>query len=750
MPRPPRDSSKKKTTSSPSKNKPAKYIPLILLAIAAAVYLGGVLVQVTASPIAQDQFGWETAKAPVDYGLSACVSKALGSSNGLQMTLLAAGTIGIAIFLIKTVFCSKKDLRDERNFSKSEKGTYGTSGWMDEEDIPKNFDLKPIEETAGTILGEYNGNVVSLPMSSRLNKHTAIYGASGTGKSRCFVRSQVMQCVARGESIIITDPKGELYADTAQIMKNNGYNVKVFNLVDPKFSDSWNCLREVMSDPNQVELMAQTFCDVVIKNTMEGGKGDHFWDNAEMGLLKALVLYVILDEYRPEESKNIGAVYEMLTNKSEEELNSCFSNLRSNHPALKPWSIFKQSSESVRGNVIVGLGSRIQVFQSPDIMKITQFNEIDLEAPAKEKCGYFVIMSDQNSTLDFLSSLFFSFLFIRLVKYADVYGKNGACDVPVNFILDEFPNIGQIPDFTKKLSTIRSRELRVAVIFQNVAQLQNRYPNGLWEEIIGNCDTQLFPGRNDQKTAKFISERTGEMTVVVDSQQQRKDSLTVFQYVPQYNETKSIGKRVVLTPDEVMRLPPNNALIILRGQKVLKVDKYDFSKHPTSSQFVYTPVREHTPQWRLAIEDLANSQNTLPEGFEIVGASGQAPITAKVDLTRAHNDNDDDDDMLPTQNSPKPTGDSVKSAGSQVVKQEQSSVKKTPDIPILINNPNVQGGAPRPYHASAANKSSMTAQEAIQMEIEASKQQKTTLYAKSSSVAIPQGSNKSNSVPLDF
>lgn len=743
MPRPPRESTQKKTTvKSGKKNGFTKYIPLALLFIALSVYLGGLVCQLTAESITTD--GWNYVKPPIDYGIFACINIALATSSGIQTTLLMAGTLGIAIFLLKTVFGKSKDLYDERNFNKSEKGTYGTSGWMDKEDIPNNFDLKPIEATTGTVLGELDGDVVSLPLKSRLNKHTAIYGASGTGKSRCFVRSQVMQCVARGESIIITDPKGELYADTAQFMKNNGYNVKVFNLVDPKFSDSWNCLREIMADPGQVELMAQTFADVVIKNTMEGGKGDHFWDNAEMGLLKALILYVILDEQRPEESKNIGAVYEMLTNNSETELNSCFDKLRRNHPALKPWSIFKQSSESVRGNVIVGLGSRIQVFQSPDIMKITQFDEIDLEAPAREKCGYFVIMSDQNSTLDFLSSLFFSFLFIRLVKYADVYGKNGACDIPVNFVLDEFPNIGQIPDFTKKLSTIRSRELRVAVIFQNIAQLQNRYPNGLWEEIIGNCDTQLFLGCTDQMTAKFISERTGEMTVEVNSHQQRKDALTLIQYVPQYNETKSIGKRAVLTPDEVMRLPSDNALIILRGQKVLKVQKYDYSKHPTSKEFVYTPVRDHTPDWRKAFE--AASQDSLPDNVEVVGTSAN-PILAKVDLTKV---DVDDDDMLPVSKPVKaPAPVKVNQVDSS--ESEQPPVKKTADIPIMISNPNVRGGSPRPYNAAAFNKSNMTMQEAIQSEIDArNQQQKTTLYAKASSVAIPQGSNKSTSVPLDF
>lgn len=538
------------------------------------------------------------------------IASLIGTNTGRLLLFVGLGFAAVVIILIK--FRSTDDeYKDERNFTKSKTGTYGTSGWMSEEELKEVLALTSAEKAEGTILGIKNGKVVSLPTNSRLNKHTAIYGASGTGKSRCFVRPQILQCVARNESIIVTDPKGEIYADTAQFLKKRGYDVKMFNLVDPQYSDSWNCLSEITANPDQVELMAQTFCDVIIKNTIgEGGKSDHFWDNAELSLLKALCLYVALDDSRSENSKNIGAVYELLTNNDDRKLAAMFDKLPIGHPALQPWNIYKKAGDTVRGNVIIGLGSRIQVFQADIIRRITQYNEIDIEGPAKRKSAYFVIMSDQDSTLDFLSSLFFSFLFIRLVRYADVKGKDGKCDVPVNFILDEFPNIGQIPDFTKKLSTIRSRDLRVAVIFQNIAQLQNRYPLGLWEEIIGNCDTQLFLGCTDQMTAKFISERTGEMTIEVHSTSTDRASMSVAESIPRYRESESVGKRYVMTADEVMRLESNNALVIIRGQKILKVEKFDYSKHPGASSFEHSYIRDYVPQWRaeqnakkLSIED---------------------------------------------------------------------------------------------------------------------------------------------------
>lgn len=520
----------------------------------------------------------------------------LGFTAGIKFLLIFIGVLVVIGIIIKFNKESESN-RDERNFKTSAEGTYGTSGWMNMNELKAILDYKPITETTGTILGMKNGKVCSLPITSGLNKHTAIYGASGTGKSRCFVRPQILQCVAREESIIVTDPKGEIYADTAEFMRQRGYDVKMFNLVDPQYSDSWNCLAEITINPDQIELMAQTFVQVIIQNT-SGERGDHFWDNAEMNLLKALALYICMDDTRAENARNIGAAYELLTNNDEKKLNAMFDKLPIGHPAKQPWSLFKQSGDNVRGNVIIGLGARLQVFQSEIIKRITTYSEIDLEGPAKRKSALFVIMSDQDSTLDFLSSLMFSFLFIRLVRYADVKGKDGKCDVPVNFILDEFPNIGSIPDFTKKLSTIRSRDLRVAVIFQNVAQLQNRYPDGLWEEIIGNCDTQLFLGCTDQMTAKFISERTGEMTIEVNSIAAQRSSITIADNIPTYRDTKSVGKRYVLTPDEVMRLPNSNCLVIMRGQKVLKLDKFDYSKHPGAKNFIHSYVRDYVPAWK--------------------------------------------------------------------------------------------------------------------------------------------------------
>ena len=524
------------------------------------------------------------------FELSFCVDGLLSFPYGLYGVGICVTFFAILIFLIMHMGDNDGEVKDqERNLSYSNKGTYGTSGFMTDSEMCEVLDLCDPRKTDGTILGKLNGKAVCLPIKSRMNRNIAVFGASGTMKSRAFARNMIFQTVKRGESLVVTDPKSELYEDMAKYLESNGYTVKVFNLVSPQHSDSWNFLAETEGE----EIMAQTLVDVIIKNT-GSLKGDPFWDNSEANLLKALVLYV-MREY-PEENRNMGEVYKLLTVSSEAGLNKLFSILPISHPAKAPYNIFKQAAESVRGGIIIGLGSRLQVFQNQLIREMTGSDDIDLELPGRQKCAYFCITSDQDSTFDFLSSLFFSFLFIKLVRYADKHCPKGRLTVPVTFVCDEFPNIGTIPDFCKKISTVRSRGLNISIIFQNLAQLQNRYPQNQWQEILGNCDTQLFLGCTDELTATFISNRTGDVTIGVSSKAKKLSTWRISDYTPEYRHTTSIGKRKLLTPDEVLRLPLDKALVILRGQKVLKVDKFDYTLHPESKKLIPGKAVDHIPK----------------------------------------------------------------------------------------------------------------------------------------------------------
>ena len=526
------------------------------------------------------------------FAIGECFRAMFTFPYGLVGILICVLILGLLIFMVmKMGFGDKGEYDRSRNLIYSTKGTYGTSGFMPKKEISEVLDLVgDVKKHGGTILGKMDGKAVCVPRETRLNANLAVYGASGSMKTRAFCVNRILQSAARGESLVITDPKSELYEKTSEYLRAEGYEVKVFNLVTPEASDSWNCLCEIEGE----ELMAQLFCDVIIKNT-GSERGDHFWDSAEMNLLKALVLYV--EQGYPPDKKNIGEVYKLLALCSEKELNDLFEQIPTVHPAKAPYAIFKQASETVRSGVIIGLGSRLQVFQNKQIRNITAFDEIDLELPGKKPCAYFCITSDQDSTFDFLSSLFLSFVFIKLVRYADKNCPDGKLPVPVHVLGEELTACGVIPDLSRKISVIRSRNISMSCVFQNLAGLQNRYPYNQWQEILGNSDIQLFLGCVDELTAKYISDRSGEVSIAVTSKAKQLDTWRVSDYTPEYRETSGVGKRKLLTMDEVLRLPINKALVIIRGRKVLQVDKFDYTNHPEASKLKSCKASEHVPEW---------------------------------------------------------------------------------------------------------------------------------------------------------
>ena len=568
--------------------------------------------------------------ASASFHFFACVKSALAFPDSLPGVCFSGLIIGaITIMLIKAFAREAGDYDEDRNFIYSSKGTYGTSGWMTPQEMKTVLDLVPnVQKYKGIILGLQDGKAVCVPENTMLNKNLAVYGSSGSKKTRAFCMNRILQGVARGESLIISDPKSELYEKSSEYLRNKGYVVKVFNLVQPENSDSWNCLAEVEGQ----ELMAQLFVDVIIKNT-SGTKGDHFWDSAEMNLLKALVLYV--DQNYKQDKKNMGEVYRLLTLRGENALNNLFSGLRNSHPAKAPYALFQQASETVRSGVIIGLGSRLQVFQSEMIKKITASDEIDLELPGQKPCAYFLVTSDQDSTFDFLASLFLSFVFIKLVRYADKNCEGGKLPVPVHILGEELTACGTIPDLSRRLSVIRSRNISMSCVFQNLAGLQNRYPYNLWQEIIGNCDIQLFLGCTDPLTAEFVSDRTGLASVAVTSKAKQLATFRVTDYTPEYRETSGVGKRPVLTPDEVLRLPIDEALIIVRGMKPLKVYKYDYSIHPEYSKLQHCKASNYVPVWRR--KELDKAKNTT---FDVSAvSSSKRQNNQKKNKNKAKNSN---------------------------------------------------------------------------------------------------------------
>ena len=573
-------------------------IGAVVITLLAVLYFSGVFGQVFtnyAEWLNNEGMLGQSVIKPVDWNPFVCIAYAF-TANGLKSMLLIFITSAIiyGVYSLYNRFENKD--KDPRGFGKIKKGTYGTASMMTDKELKENLEITTPEKAEGVILGELNGKTVCMPKDTRLNRHVAIFGSSGTMKSRAIIRNALFQALKNEESVVITDPKGELYADTAEMYRQNGYDVKVFNLINPEHSDSWNCMDELGEDT----LMSQLLASVIIGNT-SNGKGDHFWDNGEQNLLKALVLYVKASKRLKGGKCNLAEVYNSFTIRNIEDTGKLILNSSEYVSARQPYNLFLQASDTVKAGILLGLGTRLQVLQNAEVQAITSRSDIDLAAPGQRKCAYYVILSDQDTTLAFLSSLFFSFLFIKLTRYADSQAER-KCKVPVNLILDEFNNIGRIggaadgSDFARMLSTCRSRDIRVMLAVQSLGQLQNRYADNLWSEIVGNCDIQLMLGCTDEVSAKYFSNRSGEMSVEVNNTMTTKRTIALAQIIPQYRQMDGQGKRKVLTPDEVLRLPNKQMLCIVRGCNILVLEKMDYTKHPYSKNVIRTSIMDYEPK----------------------------------------------------------------------------------------------------------------------------------------------------------
>ena len=556
-------------------------------------------------------------KPKFDFGPRALIEWCT-SIRGLICLIVISVAFGFFYkYQIKSRQREETGVKDDRNFKYSEESPYGTARPNTEKDLDKILEFKPVEETYGTILGQTaDGRVVSIPTAkefaekakknhwdqddktnSTRNKNIIISGSPGTMKSRAIIMNEILQSIRCDDSIFVNDPKGELYEKTHNILVEHGYDVKMFNLVNLTRSDSWNPLKELIMENDDGELeiaseYAKIFATTVVNNANENG--EQFWNDNSMNLLKACILYP--------GNNTLGDIYDFITQHTLDELAELFMQLPSNSVSRRAFNIFWQSSEPVKGQIINGLGITLDIFQDDKIRNITGEHEIDLTKPAKEKCAYFVITSDQHRVYDYLGTLFWTMTFIKLVNYIDANrDENGdPTTKPIRILLDEYPNSGEIFDFNRKLSTVRSRLIGCTIIMQNLSQLMNRHPNGEYEEIFSDCDFAVFLGCNDVTTANFYSEMTGIASIEVKTQNSTyaRDKAFLNQSVD-YKEVKSIGQRTVMNADEVRSIPNTDMLLFIRGTKsVYQCKKFDYSKHPMTKELTMYKIKDHVPQWK--------------------------------------------------------------------------------------------------------------------------------------------------------
>ncbi len=435
----------------------------------------------------------------------------------------------------------------------------GSSGWSEHGE-----QYTVLNRKKGIVLAEKN----YLPVDKRGNVNVLIVGGSGAGKSASYVIPNALQLLG---SYVFTDPKGELYDKTSGYFRAKGYDVKVLNLVRPQNSDGYNPLHHITNEID-VDIIANT----IVKGQGEGKSADPFWDDMSEMLMKALIYYLMAK--RPPEEQSLASCSELVrcanSGGGDSLLGNLMNELKFDHPARMYYKNIEMLPDKTFGSVLGTLQSKLGKFDSKEIAEVTSTDTIDFKAIGSRKTVVYVISSDTHTAYDFLLTIFFSQMIQQLYDYADE--KGGALPIPTYFILDEFANIGQIPDFDKKISTSRSRKISFSVILQNLDQLEAVYKES-YETIIGNCDTHVFLGSNSQKTVEYFSKALGEKTITRDNTSVNKDK---DNWKTGKSQSDQIMGRALMTPDELRRMDNDLCIIYEKGIRPVKANKYYYFKYP--------------------------------------------------------------------------------------------------------------------------------------------------------------------------
>jgi len=409
----------------------------------------------------------------------------------------------------------------------------------------------------------------------RRNLNVMVVGGSGSGKTRFYAKPNIMQA---NTSFVVLDPKGEILRDTGNLLKANGYEIKVLDLINTHLSHCYNPFAYLKDDKDVLKLVTN-----LIRNTTPKGSNtnDPFWERSETALLEALILYLLYEA--PPEEKNFPMVMEMIAAAEVREddetyqspLDELFERLEMREPehlAVKQYNIFKLAAGKTAKSILISLGVRLEKFNLASIAGITTTDELELSSIGERKTALFAVIPDNDSSFNFIVGMLYTQLFQQLYYLADhVY--NGRLPVHVHFVMDEFSNVALPDEFDKLLSTMRSREISVSIILQNLAQLKALFKD-TWESIVGNCDEFLYLGGNEQSTHKYVSELLGKETIDTNTYGQSKGRNG------SYSTNYQQSGRELLTPDEVRMLDNRYALLFIRGEQAIMDDKYDILKHP--------------------------------------------------------------------------------------------------------------------------------------------------------------------------
>lgn len=490
--------------------------------------------------------------------------------NPFNIVLCGDSLKAVLIFILVYIICIAVYLSSHKNYRRREE--YGSAEWGNASQISRAYSECNFSENK--IMTE---NIwISLDVRKHYrNLNVLVIGGSGAGKTRFYAKPNIMQCSA---SYIVLDPKGEIVRDTGNLLMKKGYTVKVLDLINMEKSHCYNPFAYFRNDNDVQRLVTNLFKATTPKNSQPQ---DPFWDTAASMLLSALIYYLKYEA--PEEEQNFKMVIEMLRagevreddDEYESPLDELFERLEMKEPehiAVSYYRNYRSGSAKTLKSIQITLMSKLEKFNLKSLADLTVTDELDFNTIGERKTALFAVIPDNDTSFNFLVSILYTQLFQSLFNTAD-YKYKGSLPVHVHFVMDEFANVALPDDFDKILSVIRSRNISVSIILQNLSQLKALYEKQ-WESIVGNCDELLYLGGNEQSTHKFISELLGKETI--DTNTYGKSTGRNGSYSTNYQQTG----RELLTPDEARKLNNNYSLLFIRGEKPVIDRKFDIMRHP--------------------------------------------------------------------------------------------------------------------------------------------------------------------------
>lgn len=452
-----------------------------------------------------------------------------------------------------------------------------------------------------------------LPYPKQLNKNSLVVGIPGDGKTFTYVKPNIMQ---ENSSFVITDPKGLLVREVGSMLENDGYTIKVFDLVNLTNSDTFNVFNYMKS-----ELDIDRVSEAIVDGTKKSDKqGEDFWAQAELLLMRSLLGYLYFDSQISGYTPNLSNVSDMLRNiqridkKKPSPVEKMFEALDKELPdnyACKQWELFNNNFQSeTRTSVLAVASARYAVFDHKEVKTLIERDTMEMDKWNIEKTAVFITIPETNKAFNFLASLMFAMMFDVLTHQADDMLQGLIHQdkelLHIQFIIDEFANIGKIPNFNEVLASIRSREMSAKIIIQAISQLQAMYHND-WKTIINNCATILYLGTQDKETMEYFSMRSGKQTINVKNRsvsRGRNGSMS---------ESNQIQMRPLMTPDEIARIGVDEALLFIAKQNVLKDKKASVFDHPKAKELANHHTDNNWYQYKRYMTDIAEWQSNVDE-----------------------------------------------------------------------------------------------------------------------------------------